>query len=134
MPATMPAKDPSDAPDDWLQAYVIYLSEDGEGDDSFADKIKAICRMHDIAKREGGRTWHVPYEEAKAELVRRGLREPDPEPEFFSRSETIAAIKEKLGCKLPEARFWAHPLPFKRDNSGRQWYRREDVRSFLAEL
>ena len=137
MPASSPARDLSEAPDDWLQAYYTWINEDDSGDDRFALHMQAIYRMRDIAEREG-RSWHAPFEEVKAELIRRGLREPDPDPEFMSRSATVAVIKEKTGYKLHQARYLANLLPHYAEDGGKwlyngKWYRIADVRELLAD-
>lgn len=139
MPATAPARDLSNAPDDWLQARAAWLDEDNASHDKFVHQIEAIYRMREIAEREG-REWRASFEEVKAELVRRGLREPDPDPEFMTRSATVAAIKEKFGCDLRRARYWAGLLPAVTEDGrdwnisrGRQWYRKADVEAILSD-
>lgn len=141
MPATMPASDLSGAPDDWLQAVAALLDEDDAGEEKFAHQIEAIYKMREIARREG-RNWHAPFEEVKAELIRRGLREPDPEPEFMTRSAAVAAIREKCqNRKLQHARFFADLLPSWTEDGrkwtislGRRWHRISDVEALLRDL
>jgi hypothetical protein len=131
MPATMPASDLSEAPDDWLRERFILLDEDA-GEDKFAREIEAIYRLRE------DRRWRGSFEETKAELIRRGLREPDPEPEFMTRSATVAAVKEHDSCTLQKARRTVDIFltPLTEDGrkwiTGRQWYRIADVKEFLA--
>jgi hypothetical protein len=135
MPANSPARDLSEAPDDWLQAYAILLDEDNASEDKFVRHIEAIYKLREIEDRDGHRG--ASFEEVKAELIRRGLRETDPEPEFMTRSATVAAIKERDGCKLHQARYLASLLPcFTKDGhkwlTGPQRYRIADVKEFPA--
>lgn len=137
MPATVPAWTPgdpdiSDAPDDWLQAWFVYVNEEPRGEDDFAQRIQAIYTLRDIERRDGVRRY-ATWQEAKAELIRRGLREPDPEPEFIGRADTIAAIREHMNVGLHEARYWATFIKSFQRN-GRQWYRREDLRAFFHQI
>lgn len=86
-------------------------------EDSREDKF-----VREIEERDGRRRY-ASFEEVKADLTRRCLREPDPEPEFMTRTEAITAIRMHMECDLHRARFWAPYIP-SRDVYGRKWFRR----------
>ena len=137
MPATVPAWDLSEVPGDWLQAYVDWLDEDDRGDDKFARQMNAIYQMRDIAKASGA-SWHPGFEQAKAELIRRGLRDPDPEPVTVGRAAAVAAVREKDGCDIHRARFFIDLLtPVTEDGGrwiyGRKWYLKTDLADLLRD-
>ncbi len=128
MPASLPAKDLSDPPADWLEAYAVLLCEDDCGD-SFVREIEAIYRLRDIEVRDGYRR-SPRYQEAVAELVRRGLREPEPEPELITRTAAADAIAAAWGEARARVRYFVSWLPVVH-RGGRQWYRTADVRRFI---
>jgi hypothetical protein len=74
-PRLIPKLTPDDLsgiPDDWLEAYVSYLTDGGgeNPDAGFRQKIEAVHRMRDIEQREG-QEFLVDWRNATAELLRR---------------------------------------------------------------
>ena len=128
MPASLPAKGLSDAANDWLQAYADLLGGE-HGDYDFARTISAAYRLRDIEERDGHRS-SPRYQEAVAELVRRGLREPEPEPELITFTAAAEAIADAWGETPRRVHFFVRWLP-QVYADGRHWYRAADVRKFI---
>jgi hypothetical protein len=135
VPASKPAQDLSGVPDEWLEAQVIYLSDDDGSDGHFAETIGAIYRIHEIEEGRG-RLAYPSLQEAQIELDRRRGVKPRP-PELMSRLDAINALRRCLECRQWAARMYLDMIPALNDSGEppwygqRRWHRLADVQALL---
>ena len=89
-----PLEDLSHLPNDWLEAFLVLIDEDGDRDPDtrFIDSMRAIYRMREIEGREE-RDLHADHRNARAEKFRReGKPVPVERDQLYERDGDVLRV------------------------------------------